>query len=724
MDDLVPLRSASSRRASSRRVSLVPFGLGETKPRHYLEMLRIAWENRGSWRYAWKVLTRGVCDGCALGTSGLHDWTMKSKHLCLVRLNLLRLNTMGALDLRRLSDVALLRTLSSRALRDLGRLPVPLRRRRGEPGFTPISWDDAFRELGDRLRGIDPERFALYMTSRGISNEIYYVAQKAVRALGSPNIDNAARLCHSPSTVAMKRMLGVGASTCSYRDWYGTDVIVFFGSNPANDQPVAMKYLVEAKRQGTRVLAVNALEEPGLARYWVPSSPESALFGTRIVDQFFRVTAGGDLAFVLAVLKRLVATGHVEEGFLRDHTLGWDEFVAALDRLDFNSLVAESGASQGDIEAFAESLGGAQTGVFVWSMGVTQHGHGSETVMAILALGLARAFVGRKKCGLMPIRGHSGVQGGAEMGAYANAFPGGVPIDATAADALERAWGFRPPDRVGLDATAMIDAAASGALDALYSVGGNFLETLPEPARVESALGRVPLRIHQDIVLTSQMLVEPSEVAFILPARTRYEHRGGCTETSTERRVIFSPYIPGHDIGEAREEWSILAEVAKAARPDRAEFLDFADAAAIRAEIARVVPAYRGVERLAKAGDAFQWGDGEFVLSTRRGKQFNSMVQRDRDSLTGADRDHVFMNADDMARLGFETGTAIALSNGVGRFVGRAFAAPIARGNVQMHWPEANALIAAGAVDPAARVPDYNARVRVEALAASERQDA
>src|SRR5690606_10818841 len=170
------------------------------------------------------------CDGCALGTSGLRDWTLDGTHLCLIRLNLLELNTMGALDVDALADVSRL-PRRAKELRELGRIPVPLRRRAGEPGFTPVSWDEALTEIGGRLRASDPDRIACYMTSRGITNEVYYTAQKAWRLLGSPHIDNAARLCHSPSTAAMKQVLGVGASTCSYRDWYGTDVIVFFGSN-------------------------------------------------------------------------------------------------------------------------------------------------------------------------------------------------------------------------------------------------------------------------------------------------------------------------------------------------------------------------------------------------------------------------------------------------------------------------------------------------------------
>ena len=245
--------SKVKRRATELFHHWKPFGLGHRKPHHFREMLRIAWENRDNLGYAWKVLTRGVCDGCALGTTGLKDWTIPGTHLCLVRLNLLRLNTQGALDPALLEDVEALKAShpTSRELRKLGRLSVPMRRRRGEPGFSPVSWEEAWADIGERWRGADPDRVAMYLTSRGVTNETYYVAGKVMRFLGSPHIDNAARLCHSPSTSGLKSTVGVAATTCSYKDWYDSDLIVFFGSNAANDQPVAIKYLVEARKGGT-----------------------------------------------------------------------------------------------------------------------------------------------------------------------------------------------------------------------------------------------------------------------------------------------------------------------------------------------------------------------------------------------------------------------------------------------------------------------------------------
>src|SRR5438874_9273382 len=166
-------------------VGFKPNGFGETKPKHYKEILKTLWENSDYLPYAWRILNRGVCDGCALGVAGFHDWTLSGVHLCTTRLNLLRVNTMGALDHDRLGDVASLRRLRSKELRDLGRLAHPMVRRRGEPGFTRVSWDEALDLVADRLRATTPDRFALYLTARGITNETYYVAQKFTRFLGS-----------------------------------------------------------------------------------------------------------------------------------------------------------------------------------------------------------------------------------------------------------------------------------------------------------------------------------------------------------------------------------------------------------------------------------------------------------------------------------------------------------------------------------------------------------
>jgi molybdopterin-dependent oxidoreductase alpha subunit len=410
------LRKPKKRPTPSNWASLKPFGIGEQRPNNYREVFRAMRENRHAAGYAWRILSRGVCDGCALGTSGLHDWTIDGTHVCNIRLRLLRLNTMPALDPAVLADVGELASLRSAELRDLGRVPRPMVRRSGEPGFQPLGWDEALDLIATRIRASAPERLGFYLTSRGTANETYYAAQKAARALGTNSIDNAARVCHSPSTFGLKEALGVGATTCSYADWIGTDLIVFIGSNPANNQPVTTKYLHLAKKAGTKVVTVNPFREPGMERYWVPSTPESALFGTKITDRFFAVNTGGDAGFLAGAMKAMVAGGGCDEEFIARHTTGFDELTDLLEAVSWERIEAIAGTSRAEIEEFARMLGEADRAVIVWSMGVTQHAGGEDNVRAIVNLALARGFVGREGCGLMPIRGHSGVQGGAEMG--------------------------------------------------------------------------------------------------------------------------------------------------------------------------------------------------------------------------------------------------------------------------------------------------------------------
>ncbi len=704
------------------------------------EVFRAAWENRAALPYAWRILNGGCCDGCALGTDGLKDWTVDGIHLCNVRLRLLRLNTLPELDPTRLADVADLRTMRARDLRALGRLPFPMIRRRGDAGFTRLDWDAALDLIADRIRATTPERTFLYLTSRGIPNETYYQAQKAMRALGTNNVDNAARVCHAPSTVALKETLGVSATTCSYRDLIGTDVVTFVGSNPAKNQPVLMKYLYHAKKAGTKVVVVNPYLESGMDAYWVPSDVESALFGTTIADTFVQVAPGGDRAFLRGALKALIESDGVDRAFVAASTSGFEDLAADVAALPWERIVRESGVARAEIEAYARTLASARRGVFVWGMGLTHHEAGEENVRALVELALARGMVGRDGCGVMPIRGHSGVQGGAEMGAYATAFPGGEPITREGASALSDVYGFPVPSDPGLTTPAMIDAAADGRLDVLLAVGGSFRDVLPDPRGVDAALARVPLRVHLDITLSPAMLSDPSDTLLVLPATTRYEIPGGVTETTTERRVVFSPEIRGPRVAEARPEGFVLGEIVARARPEVAPAVRFASTAAVRAEIARVVPAYAGIENLAVPGDQFQYGgphlcaegvfplpDGRarfgrarwtedavdderpFTLITRRGKQFNSLVHQDRDPLGGLHRDAVIVSEADALALGLGAREAVTVENAHGRFVGRLAIGPLARGAVQVHWPEANVLLdpAPTARSPRAETPAY-----------------
>src|SRR5690348_3293974 len=728
-------------------VSLVPYGLNEQHPNAYRDIAETIWENRDQLAYAWRILNDGCCDGCSLGTSGMRDWTMDGVHLCALRLKLLRLNTMPPLDWHLLEDVDAFRRAvrkSGQHLSRMGRLSVPMVRRRGDKGFRRIGWDEALDVAARGLRETDPKRLAWFVTSRGLTNEAYYAHQKVARFFGTNHVDTSARICHAPSTSALNATVGCAATTCSYSDWIGADLIVFVGANPANNQPVTTKYLYYAKQKGTKVFVVNPYLEPGLERYWVPSVTKSALFGTRFADDFFQVHVGGDTAFFYGVLKHLIENNWLDREFIAARTTGWSDVEAKAKNFAWETLEQSSGQTRADMLRFAEAFGKARHAIIVWSMGVTQHRYGSDNVRAIVNLQLARGNVGRPHTGLMPIRGHSGVQGGAEMGAMPSAYVMGFPVNAENAErfASPGFWGFRPPAWKGTGAAEMVLGAERGEIDMLWQSGGNLMDTLPEPERVREALARLRLRVHQDIVVNPTMLVDPGETVVLLPSRNRYEQRGGGTETSTERRVIYSPEIPGPRPGEARDEWEIPVLLARHLDPDgAAEAFPWKDTSDIRQEIDRICPAYEGIGKLKRKGDSFQYGGprlladgfgtpsgkgyfsavdlpqdqvpkGKFMVSTRRGRQFNSIVHDDSDPLTGARRDDILMAAEDADRLALRDGDRVVLRNEYGRFRGRVKIDRIKPGSLQVHWPEGNVLIPSGRLDETG-VPDYNAVVEV-----------
>jgi len=736
-------------------VSPIPFGLGKVKPKHIRDTMKVVMENRDNLPYAYRILTQGVCDGCALGVSGLNDQTLKGPHLCTTRLNVLRLNTMPAINEKILhSDINELRKLKSKDLRKLGRIPYPLSRKPGENKFSRITWDEALNRIANKIKITDPKKLAFFLTARGITNEVFYTAGKLARFLGTNNIDNASRICHSPSKTALKRSLGIGASSCNYQDWIGTDVLIFWGSVAANNQPVSTKYMYAAKRKGTKIICINPYREPAMDGYWVPSIPDSALFGTKIADDFYQVNIGGDIAFMNGVIKHWFEMENNQPGsainhdFIRNHAKGLESIKEHVEKLEWEILEKSSGISKERMLEFATLLANAKSGVFVWSMGLTQHRFGTDNISQVANLAILRGFIGRKYCGVMPIRGHSGVQGSGEMGADPFSLPGGE-FDKANIESLEKIWNFDIPkwqgDIVGVSLeNAMLPENHERKIKIFYTSGGNFLETMPDPLFIEKCLQNIDLRVHQDIILNSSTLVDAKEEVIVLPAMTRYEQRGGGTSTSTERMVYFSPEIEGPRIEEARSEWEIYVELAGLVKPEQKHLLNFSEAEQIRAEISIANPNYNGIQHLKERGDVFQWGgawlcedgicptedgranlipielpevrkpDGQFYLSTRRGKQFNSMIYSDTDPFNDADRYDVLINPDDAKSLGILDREAIVVYNKYGTFQGKAKYANTRKGNISVYWPEGNVLIPKGVYEKYAGIPEYNANVIVE----------
>lgn len=738
-------------------VSKVPFGLGKVKPKHIRDTMKVVWDNKDNLNYAKNIITKGVCDGCALGVSGLYDQTLAGPHVCTTRLNVLRLNTMPTMKNEIVhADIDELRKYSSAELRELGRIPYPLIRRPGERKFSRISWDDAMDMIAKKMKKLNPKNYAFFLTSRGITNESYYVASKVARFLGTNNIDNASRICHSPSKTALKRSMGIGASSCNYKDWIGSDVIVFWGSVAANNQPVSTKYMYAAKRKGTKIIVINPYREPAMEKYWIPSVAESALFGTKIADDFYQVNIGGDIAFMHGIMKHWFEMEENQPGsainhsFVKEHVNGFEQLKAKVKEQSWNEIVQSSGVSRERIAELAVLLANSKSGVFVWSLGLTMHTFASDNISQVANLALLRGFLGRENCGVMPIRGHSSVQGSGEMGADPFVLPGG-DFESKNIRRIEKLWNFPIPkwqgDVLGVSLeNCLLPKGHERKIKLYYLSGGNFLETMPDPKFVEKALSELDIRVHQDIIFNTSTLVDAKEAVIVLPAKTRYEQDGGGTSTSTERMVYFSPEIEGNKqiVEEARSEWKIYIDLAKRVKPGDAHLVDFKDGQAIRNEIALANPNYEGIQQLKKQGDFFQWGGawlcedgicptpdgkgtlitvdipdlkktaGDFYLTTRRGKQFNSMVYSKYDSFNSAERYDVLMNEMDAKELSISERESVVVYNQFGVFTGKARFVDIARGNLEVHFPEGNFLLPKGVYEKYAKIPSYNVAVKVE----------
>ncbi|MCC5022220.1 MAG: molybdopterin-dependent oxidoreductase [Candidatus Synoicihabitans palmerolidicus] len=588
------------------------------------------------------------------------------------------------------------------------------------------------------------------MTSRGVTNEIYYLAQKAARYLGTNHVDNAARLCHSPSTAAMKQTLGISASTCSYSDWFGTDVIVFFGSNPANDQPVSTKYLHLAKKRGTKVILVNPYLEPGMQRYWVPSNIDSALFGSDLADDWYAVSQGGDIAFLYGVLKHLDAAGLIDSTFLAEHTSGWEALVSRARDIPRHRVVHLGTGRRPACRPQDQFRRAYRSGQNRRLRLV--HGHHSTPLGCRRCAydsqhrprpELARSRSLRRHAHPGPLLRSRRRRNGSLRHRLSRRSRRQLHQCRSAGEPL---W-LRHP-RLVRSCRHRNGRSRPSRQTRRLPYGRRQLPAHPARSRLRRRSPAThalayPSGYHRHRPNAPRSLRRGHPPPRPNALRTRrWRHRNQYRAP----RHVPPPQIP-RQVGEARAEWKILRDIALSARPDPAGIFGCATEQTLWEEIARVVPFYDGIQNFRTTGDAFQYGgphlcpdgvcptdDGRahlatidlppvgqrpahvFHVSTRRGKQFNTLIYAEIDPLNNAPCDAVLMNVDDAATRHLKQGDQVTLHNSLGRYTARVHLAPIAPGNLQIHWPEGNHLIDRTRKDAGGGVPDYNALVKLETV--------
>ena len=639
-------------------------------------------------------------------------------------------------------DVAALERLSGRELEAAGRIGFPLVWRAGDRHYRRIGWDGALALAADALRAAGPARTFFYASGRS-SNEAGFLLQCFARAFGTNNVNNCSYYCHQASSVALADAIGSGTATVTLEDLGQADLALVVGANPASNHPRLITQLVELRRRGGRVIVVNPLREVGLLRFRVPSDWRSMLFGSQVSDLYLQPHVGADIALLKLLLKRVIERGAVDDTYVRAHTAGFDEVVADLKATPQDALLDACGVPAELVEAAADAICRARHGLVCWAMGITQHAHGVDNVRALVNLALARGWVGRPGGGLLPIRGHSNVQGVGSVGVA-------PALKTEFANRLAALYGMTLPAAPGMHTLASVEAAATGAIDAALLLGGNLFAATPDRHWTAQALQRIGTTIHVATKLNEGHVHGRGRTCLVLPARARDEETQCTTQESMFNFVRVSEGGAAPASGEMRSEVETIARLAAAVLPSGpVDFAALTDHAAIRAAIARVVPGYEAIADVERTRAEFAVGGrtfhtprfntpdgrarfrptplppfaaaaGEFRLMTLRSEgQFNTVVYEDEDLYRGNERrDVVMMNATDAARLGLVRDQRVQVANETGSLDVLVRLAELPPGNLAMYYPEANVLIPR-VVDPASGTPVFKSTTaRVVALGA------
>ena len=403
-----------------------------------------------------------------------------------------------------------------------GRLTEPMVLRPGSSRYEPIEWDDAFQLIGEHLRTLSTPDEAVFYTSGRTSNEAAFLYQLFVRMFGTNNLPDCSNMCHESSGTAMNEAIGVGKGTVSLSDFEKADAIFVIGQNPGTNHPRMLSALQSAARRGCKIVSINPLREPGLMRFEHPQEPLALLgMSTQLTSLFLQVRVNGDVALLKGIMKSMLEAEDTNPGsvidheFIDAHTSGFDEFKAALDRVDWAEIIEQSGIERAQIDEAAQVAIGAKNLICCWAMGLTQHKNAVANIQEVVNFLLLGGWIGKPGSGACPVRGHSNVQGDRTMGIFEK-------MPDWFLDNLGTEFDFEPPRKHGYDTVEAIKAMHAGKVGVFVALGGNFLSATPDTQYTADALRRCRLTVHVSTKLNRSHLIT-GETALILPCLGRTE---------------------------------------------------------------------------------------------------------------------------------------------------------------------------------------------------------
>ncbi|NUR31545.1 MAG: FdhF/YdeP family oxidoreductase, partial [Catenulispora sp.] len=486
--------------------------------------------------------------------------------------------------------IAELATKTDYWLGQQGRLTSPMIRRAGAGHYTPISWDEAFDVVADRLRAGRPDE-ALFYTSGRTSNEAAFLYQLLARAYGTNNLPDCSNMCHESSGTALSSTIGIGKGSVTLDDIHEAKLLVIVGQNPGTNHPRMLTALEKAKKNGAKIIAINPLPEAGLMNFRNPQKPAGSLGkGTPLADQFLQIRLGGDLALFQAVGHLLLAWGALDQDFISAYAQGFEEYAAARTTVDWPEVERATGLRRSEIERAARAFAGSPATIVCWAMGLTQQRDAVATIREIVNVQLLRGMIGKPGAGLCPVRGHSNVQGDRTMGIWHEP-PAWVPK-------LGATLGVAMPEHKGLDTVEAIRAMRDGRAKVFMAVGGNFAAATPDTPVTEAALAACDLTVHVSTKLNRSHVV-PGAVSLILPClgRTEFDNGEFVTVEDSMSAVHSSQGSLEPASPELRSEVAIICGIAERLLGDGLPWRTWqADYRSIRELIAAHVPGFADFE--------------------------------------------------------------------------------------------------------------------------------
>jgi len=695
-------------------------------------------EAGGLWKF-WKAMrSKNACKTCALGMGGQAGGMVNEAghfpEVCKKSLQAMAADMQGAIREEFYKTYALvqLQAFSPRDLENCGRITTPVVAGRGDSYYQPITWEDALSRISNKLRATSPDETFWYFSGRS-SNEAGFLLQLFARLYGTNNVNNCSYYCHQASGVGLTSVLGLGTGTVTLEDVDNADLVFVIGGNPASNHPRLMRTLMQTRRRGGEVIVINPVIETGMVNFSVPSDVRSLLFGSEIASLYVQPHIGGDMALVTAIAKKVLELGAIDQEYLTNHCEGWPELKAELERLTWDELCRKSGVSRQDIDRIADRYVKAKNVIFSWTMGITHHLHGVRSVQAIANLALMRGMIGRPGAGVMPIRGHSNVQG-----------IGTVGVTPKLRDAifarLQDHYGVKLPTTVGLDTMGCMQAAHEGKLKVGMCLGGNLYGSNPDATYAKAAIDKLDLCVYLSTTLNTGHAHGLAAETIILPVLARDEEPEPTTQESMFSFVRLSDGGPARHQG-PRSEIAIVAELARSVlgAGGPVDWEAMSSAGRIREAISRIVPGLEQIAEIDKNKKEFHIpgrlvNSPQFPTASGRAKlhvseipelmeepgklrlmtirsegQFNTVVYEDYDLYRGQERrDLLLINPADLEKLGIKNDTRVIVRSECGEMSGvlaRAFE-KVKAGNVLMYYPEANVLVPRH-LDPLSKTPAF-----------------